>query len=179
MYGNDNDDMPVPYNFSGGSTWTYTLPNGTSHTNYMLWHTLIYPYIGDYKTYNCPSAVPGVNGVAKYVGDYQGNTMYGRNSNYANVKFANFKYLSDCCFFGDVGYGESEAVDGSGWANIYAFYARNQLVRHGRHNTQPTIGYADGHAQSKPGASVPTRNGTTANKGSKFWYAEPTGTVVD
>ena len=178
MYGNDNDDMPVPYNWGGGATWTYTLPNGSSHSNYILWHTLIYPYVGDYKTYNCPSWSSGFGG-EPYVGQYTGNSHYGRNSNFANVKFANFKYLSDCCFFGDVGYGESAEVDGDGWKNIYAFYARNQLVLHKRHNTQPTIGYADGHAASRAGSSGPTRNKSVTATSSKFWRAEPSGTVTD
>ena len=178
MYGNDNDDMPVPVNWSGGASWSYILPNGESHSNYILWHTLIYPYVGNYKTFNCPSAVPGVLSNEKYVGAYQGSTMYGRNSNYGNVKFANFKYLSDCCFFGDVADG-IKAEDGDGYHNMYAFAYRNQLINHKRHNTQPSIGYADGHSAARPGASVPTRNATTPNSGSKFWYAQPSGTVVD
>ena len=178
MYGNDNDDMPVPVNWNGGTGWTYKTPNGSTAGPYMLWHTLLYDYIGDYKTYNCPSAVAGVLSNEMYVGQYIGSSCYGRNSNFGNVKFANFKYLSDCCFFGDVADG-IQAEDGDGYHNMYAFAYRNQLVRHGRHNTQPTIGYADGHSASRPGASVPTRNKTTANGGSKFWYAQPSGTVVD
>ena len=177
MYADDNDDTTIPFNYSCAS---YQTPNGTTWTGgALLWHTLAYPYIGNYKTFDCPSGVHGVNGVTEYVGQYVGNTMYGRNSNYGGVKRANFKYPSDCCFFGDVGYGESAAVDGAGWANIYAFYARNQLVLHGRHNKQPSICYADGHSAARPASSVPQRNGSVGNYGSKFWHAEPTGTVVD
>ena len=179
MYANDNDDMPVPTNYTGGdSNWRYTLANGNqSSNNIVLWHTLVYPYVGDFKTFNCPSGVQGVLGNEKYTGQYTGSTMYGRNAVFGNVKLANFKYLSDCCYFGDVADG-IEAEDNA-YHNMYAFTNRNQLVRHGRHNTQPSISYADGHAQARPGASVPVRNKTTTNAGSKFWNAQPSGTVVD
>ena len=177
MYADDNDDTTVPINY--GCPY-YVLPNESAWTGgYLLWHTLIYPYISNYKTCDCPSGVPGVNGVTRYTGQYVGNTMYGRNSNFGVVKRANFKYASDTCFFGDVGYGESAAVDGAGWSNIYAFYARNQLVLHGRHNSQPSICYVDGHAAAKPANSVPPRNGSNGNYTSKFWQAAPTGTVTD
>ena len=45
MYGNDNNDMPVPPAYTGGDTnWRYTLPNGNqSPNNIVLWHTLVYP----------------------------------------------------------------------------------------------------------------------------------------
>jgi len=178
MYGNDNDELLVPYNYSCPY---YKTPNGSAWTGgALLWHTLIYPYVGDYKAYNCPSWASGTGfGGEPYVGQYTGNTTYGRNSNYANVVRAEYKYPSDCCFFGDVGYGESEDVDGAAWKNIYAFFARNQLVLHKRHNTQPTIGYADGHAASKAGSSVPTRNKSVTATSSKFWRAVPSGTVTD
>ena len=182
LYADDNDDVFVPYNFSHPSSeWRYMLPKGTQHTsNIILWHTLIYPYVGDYKTYNCPSWSAGTGtGGEKYVGQYTGNSTYGRNSNYGNVVRAQYKYPSDCCFFGDVGYGESKDVDGDAWQNIYAFYARNQLVRHGRHNTNPSICYADGHAASRAGSTIPTRNKSVTATSSKFWRAEPSGTVTD
>ena len=176
MYADDFDDVTVPVNYYCGA---YTLPNGDAWNGYILWHTLIYPYIQNYKTFDCPSGTPGVNGVTRYVGQYVGNTMYGRNSNIGTVTRASFKYPSDCCFFGDVGYGESAAVDGAGWSNIYAFYARNQLVLHGRHNQQPSICYADGHAAAKPANAVPVRNGSNGNYTSKFWQSAPNSPVTD
>ena len=174
MYADDNDDMMTPTNFNGGTSWTYTLPNGTAHSGYILWHSLIYPYIGDFKTYNCPAGVEGSKDGYKYTGQYIGNSMYGRNHRSSGVKRANFTYPSDCCMFGDSGYAPSS--DGDAYANLYAAIYRNHFVYHGRHNTQPSICFADGHSASKPGASIPNHS-TYAS--SKFWVAAPTGTVTD
>ena len=173
MYADDNDDTTVPTNFYGGDTWTYTLPDGNAHTGYILWHALIYPYIGNFKTYDCPSATPGNNGVVRYTGQYTGSSMYGRNSNYGIVKRANFKYASDCMFIADSGYG-IQAEDGAGYYNSYAPYSRNHLTVHGRHNQQPSICYADGHAAARPNAAIPRQANT-----SKFWIAQPSGTATD
>ena len=174
MYADDYNDMYVPGNYTGGSTWSYTLPNGTARTGYILWHTLLYPYVGDYKTYNCPSAVAGVNGVVIYAGQYSGGTSYGKNAKMGSIIRANFKYASDTCYFADAGWSISKEVDGAAWQNSYNFEYRNNIVYHGRHNKQPTIGYADGHSASKPVASVPAYAAT-----SKFWRTEPSATVTD
>ena len=172
MYADDYEDSMVPTNYGCAS---YTLPNGNTHTGgYILWHTLIYPYIGDTKTYNCPSGVEGSKDGYKYTGQYIGNSMYGRNHRSNGTKRANFKYPSDCCIFGDTGYAPS--TDGAEYANLYAPIFRNHFVYHGRHNTQPSISFADGHAASKPGASIPNH---TSPSTSKFWVAIPSGTVTD
>ena len=173
MYADDYDDTMVPTNFTGETGWRYTLPNGKQHSSAtILWHTLIYPYIGDFKTYNCPSGVAGVNGAVVYTGQYTGGSMYGRNHLCNGVKRANFKYPADCCMFGDTGY--ALETDGNAYKNSYAPTLRNHFVIHGRHNNQPSICFADGHSAPKPGASVP-KPATS----SKFWYAAPTGTVTD
>ncbi|MBQ7650753.1 MAG: DUF1559 domain-containing protein [Victivallales bacterium] len=171
MYADENDDWYAPGNVTIAST--YTLPNGnTSPNTIILWHTLIYPYVGDFKTFNCPSAVKGVLGIEIYTGQYSGSTSYGKNASMGSTIRANFKYPSDTCYFADSAFGPSS--DGSGYANSYNFTFRNNIVYHERHNKQPTIGYADGHSASKPAASVPTVVGT-----SKFWKTEPTSPVTD
>ncbi len=174
MYADENDDRFAPGNYTGGdSSWRYTLPNGNqSPNNIVLWHTLIYTYVGDFKTFNCPSAVKGVLGVEIYTGQYSGSTSYGKNASMGSIVRANFKYPSDTCYFADSAFGPSS--DGSGYANAYNFSYRNNVVYHERHNKQSTIGYADGHSASKPGSSVPTIVGT-----SKFWKTEPTSPVTD
>ncbi|MBQ7650754.1 MAG: DUF1559 domain-containing protein [Victivallales bacterium] len=172
MYADDNDDMYVPSAFSIDG-WSYTLPNGSTYSKTILWQSLIYPYVGDFKTFNCPSAVEGVNGIAKYTGQYNGSTSYGKNSKLSQ-KRANYTYPSDTCFFADSGRGINEATDGANWVNPYNFSTRNMITYHGRHNKQPSIGYADGHSASRPEASVPV-----VAASSKFWYAQPTGTVTD
>ena len=173
MYADDNDDTTVPTNYYVNSTWSYKLPNDNTWTGYILWHTLIWPYIQNFKTYDCPSATEGVNGVVKYTGQYTGSSIYGRNSNFGIVKRANFTYASDCAFFLDSGYG-IQAEDGAGYYNAYAPYSRNHITVHGRHNKQPSICYADGHAAARPNASVPTAPVT-----SKFWRAQPSTPVTD
>ena len=170
MYADDYDDMTVPINYLCGS---YTLPNGNAWNGYILWHTLIWPYIQNFKTYDCPSATPGVNGVERFTGQYTGSSMYGRNSNYGMVKRANFTYAADCAFILDSGYG-IQSEDGAGYYNAYAPYSRNHITVHGRHNKQPSICYADGHAAARPNDSVPRASST-----SKFWIAQPASPVTD
>jgi prepilin-type N-terminal cleavage/methylation domain-containing protein len=75
MYADEYDDTMVPTNYSCDADWKYTRPNGNQYSKTILWHTLIYPYIGDFKTYNCPSGVAGVNGAIVYTGQYSGVTM--------------------------------------------------------------------------------------------------------
>ena len=171
MYADDNDDMHVPSYAENKEK--YILPNGNLSTPTLkLWHTLIYPYVGDFKTFNCPSAVKGVLGVEIYTGQYSGSTSYGKNASMGSNIRAKFKYPSDTCYFADSAFGPSS--DGSGYANAYNFSFRNNIVYHERHNKQSTIGYEDGHSASKPGSSVPTIAGT-----SKFWKTEPTSPVTD
>ena len=176
MYADDNDDILVPRYMQAAEP--YKLPNGNTFSGnasglWVLWHTLIYPYVGDYKTFNCPSGVEGSKDGYKYVGNYTGSTMYGRNAWFGAVKRANFTYPSDCFYFADAGYG-IQAEDGEGYYNLYAPYFRNNLTVHGRHNQQPTIGYADGHAQSRTNNSIPS-----PSNNSKFWVAQPSSPVKD
>ena len=176
LYADDSDDLLVPRYMQ--AEVPYTLPNGNTYSGnasglWILWHTLLYPYVGSYGTYNCPSGVEGVNGVVKYTGQYTGASMYGRNAYFGNIKRANFKYPSETFFFADSGYG-IQAEDGTGYYNSYAPVFRNNLTVHGRHNQQPTIGYADGHVQSRPNAAIPTPSSY-----SKFWSGQPSSPVID
>ena len=167
MYADDFEDHFTAVNYLCSY---YILPNGSTWSGsnaYKLWQTMLYPYIGDYKTYNCPTALSG-----KYEGQYSGNANYGLNSYQNNAVRANFTYPSDCCVHADTA--SSSSLDGANGDNVYNFQYRNQISIHKRHNDQPTIGYGDGHAASRPIASVPTRS-----TNSKFWHYKPTGTVVD
>ncbi len=165
MYADDNDDsITVVAQPPNG---TYYLPNGAAFSGYKLWPTMLFPYVGDIKTFNCPSSTS-----YKWTGEYSGDMNYGLNSYQSSVKRANFKYPADCCVHADTAV--SSSLDGANGANSYNFQYRNQISIHGRHSNQPTIGYVDGHAASKPIASVPARSTS-----SKFWYYAPTGTVVD
>ena len=167
MYADDNDDHFTAANYLCSN---YILPNGSTWSGsnaYMLWQTMLYPYVGDFKTYNCPSALS-----EKYTGQYSGGANYGLNNYQSNSIRASFKYPSDCCVHADTQ--SSQSLDGDNGANVYNFQYRNQISIHKRHNEQPTIGYGDGHSASRPIASVPTRSAS-----SKFWNHKPSGTIVD
>ena len=167
MYADDFDDHFTAVNYLCSY---YILPNGATWSGskaYKLWPTMLYPYIGDFKTFNCPSATS-----AKWTGNYAGNMNYGMNSYQNNSIRANFTYPSDCCVHADTA--SSQSLDGDNGANVYNFQYRNQISIHKRHNDTPTIGYGDGHAGSKPMASVPSRSSS-----SKFWHYKPSGTIVD
>ena len=56
LYADDFDDtLPLTLRDLGAGV-TYTLPNGNSYTRWLLWMTVVYPYVNAYGTYNCPSA---------------------------------------------------------------------------------------------------------------------------
>ena len=164
MYADDYDDHITVVNIAPNGT--HYLPNGSAWTGYMLWPTILFPYVGDIKTYNCPSST------WKWQGEYTGNACYGLNSYQNNAIRAKFTYPADCAVHVDTA--SSASLDGGNGDNVYNFQYRNQISIHGRHNNQPTVGYVDGHAGSKPIASVPVRSTS-----SKFWYFAPTGTIVD
>ena len=172
MYADDNDDMHVPSYYDMKTK--YILPNGNeSGGTLILWHSLIQPYVGDFKTMNCPSAVSGVNGITTYTGQYLGNSSYGKNALIGSTIRAKFKYPSDTGYFADTSRTKKE-IDGSCWENSYNYEKRNLIVYNERHNKQPTIGYEDGHSASRPASSVPEYSTS-----SKFWRAEPVAPVID
>ncbi len=141
----------------------YELPTGNIYTGtYILWPTMLYPYVGDVKTYNCPSST-----ATKYTGAYTGTMSLGFNMYQSSVKRASFKYPGDSWIHAD-------SANCSIGSNSYRCDGREYITEHGRHNKQPSCGYMDGHAASRTVDSIPTRSTS-----SKFWYYAPTGTVVD
>ncbi|MBQ6471429.1 MAG: type II secretion system protein [Victivallales bacterium] len=175
MYADDNDDFMVPVNYVCGGS--HTTPDGTTNTGAILWHTLLYPYIREYKTYNCPSGVEGDKDGHRYVGQYLGESMYGRNARSSDdkTKRGTFTYPSACFIFGDTGFALSS--DGAQYAKSYAPRFRNHLVLHGRHNSHPSISFADGHSVSMPSTSIP--NDQPRPSSSKFWYYAPIAPITD
>ena len=179
MYANDfKNTLPYgDYNF--GADATITEPSGQTHAWYMLWHTLIYPYINDYGPFNCPSAegwscVSPANGTTNsfplYKGSYQGATSIGFNSRGCSAKkTTHIKYPSETCMGGCVGIYDAngnEYIIGNG--NHQMFWIND------RHNGMPSVFYTDGHAASVPRKAIPARTAT-----SKFWFSQPTTPVTD
>ena len=56
MYTDDYNCLAHMMDHPDGTKFTYTLPNGSSTTNSLLWPTLIYTYMGDIKAYDCGSS---------------------------------------------------------------------------------------------------------------------------
>ena len=163
MYADENDDNIAALNPSGQ---TYTMPNGDARNNtWKLWQSYLYDYVGDLKTYNCPS----YNN--KWNGSYSGNMGgYGMNGNLGNdSKRANFKYPADTMILTDV-------ADFSGSNNCSYNINSINYILHERHSKQLTVGHIDGHSAAKPLASVPR---TISTATSKFWQREPTSPVTD
>ncbi len=148
----------------------YTLPNGTTYTTdepqamAVLWPSLLWPYVGAYDAYNCPSANYA------YRGDYSANANFGENSFMSAVKRTKVRYPSETMLHAGTDQ-DSNVEHGS---NCYNCFAREFIAVHGRHNGMPTIGYADGHAGSRPIGNVPYRS-----THSKFWHPTPTEPVEE
>ncbi len=170
LYADDYDDrVTVVADNRGGLKHDYTLPNGTAASGYILWPTYLYPYVGDFKTFNCPSATTG-----KWAGAYQANMHYGLNSYQSAAVRANFKYPGDTMLHADTLACQAQMNNDANYANSYNLSYREYISLHGRHNNTPTIGFVDGHSASRPINAVPTRSSK-----SKFWKYNPDSPVVD
>ncbi len=156
----------VSYHWSG----PYTLPNGETYTSdnpqsqAVLWPSMLYPYVGAFGAYNCPSADYA------YKGDYSGNANFGQNNYLSAVKTTLVKHPSECMLHGGTAPDPSLTYGG----NCYNCTNREYLSVHDRHGSRPTIGYADGHAEGRPIGTVPYRSTS-----SKFWHPMPTAPISD
>ncbi|MBO4345117.1 MAG: prepilin-type N-terminal cleavage/methylation domain-containing protein, partial [Victivallales bacterium] len=148
MYANDyKNTLPfVHYNF--GESASILEPNGSTHAYYMLWPTLIYPYINEYSTFNCPSAegwscVSPSDGntytFTPYGGGYHGRLSIGFNGVGCSAKkTTHIKFPSETCMGGCIGIYDSNSNEYQiGWGNVQDFWLND------RHNGMPTIFYTD------------------------------------
>ncbi|MBE6373463.1 MAG: DUF1559 domain-containing protein [Lentisphaerae bacterium] len=169
MYSDDNKEtftaLALPI------TSSVKLPNGETVTSgNFYWNFMLYPYIKAFEPFNCPSA--DVDDTI-WTKNFNGNMSYGLNDNLKHIMRAKVKYPSETMLHADVA------------KTLEHFYPydikyRDYLTFKPRHNAQPTIGYADGHAASRQAKSVPPAPlDLVASYGSKFWRPEPSGTVVD
>ena len=178
MYANDfKNTLPfVDYNF--GSDASILEPNGSTHGGYMLWQTLIYPYVNDYGPFNCPSGEGWsvqYSGETLYFGQYQGGYLgrqsMGFNGQFSSKKLTHIKHPSETCLGGCVGICDKNGNEyGIGrWSSNHSYFWAND-----RHNGMPSVFYTDGHAASLPRKAIPAYSAS-----SKFWNANPSGTVTD
>ena len=156
----------VAYSWSG----PYTLPNGDiydtdhSESKAVLWPSILYPYVGSFDAYNCPSATYA------YSGEYSGNANFGENQYLSAAKRTKVRYPSETMLHAgtdNLPTGRYPYIE-ENRGNCYKCPFRECIEVHERHNKMPTIGYVDGHAASRPIGTVPTRS-----KNSKFWYFAP------
>ncbi|MCK5806039.1 MAG: type II secretion system protein [Lentisphaeria bacterium] len=159
MYGNDFNMQVVPVNIAGQN---YTLPNGSTHSGYMLWHSPIFPYLKNLDVYSCPSTS------WRYTGGYTGGGDYGINSTSDDVRITKFLQPSNCMLFSDCdGGGDSYNLDGdSGGSNT-------EMIKAGsRHIEAINSSFADGHVKAMKVAKIPSYAGRNT---SKYWKYNYTG----
>ncbi len=154
----------------------FALPNGTSMKGYVTWLAVVYPYVNDYGTFNCPAADgwKGAlsDGVMAGMDTYTGNNVYRPSIAFskwcATKKLTHFKNPSATCLGGCIA---CYNYDGN---EYYIGYAHEHFWRNDRHNGMPSVYFVDGHVESRPRKTIPTYSSS-----SKFWNPIPTGTVTD
>ncbi len=150
-----------------------TEPNGSTHDYYMFWQPLVYPYVNDYSTFDCPSAegwtAPNNLTFSKYTGGYHSRTSIGFNGLCSAKKTTHIKTPSETCLGGCIGIYDTNGNEYRiGLGNHQMFWQND------RHNGMPSVFYVDGHAGSRPRKTVPSWANT-----SKFWNPNPAATYTD
>ena len=175
MYADDFDDT-LPFADYALNGQSITMPNGGTRTDYALWQFIIYPYVGEYSTFDCPSAVGnGGYTFSKYSGGYQGRMSMGYNARCSSTKTAQFKNPADTCLGGCVGIydgnGNEYRIGDENWrpSSVVQYFWLNE-----RHNKMPSVFYVDGHSASRTLQSIPEYSTS-----SKFWRPSPNSPVTD
>jgi len=172
MYCDDHNGTTLPTAVYIGSL-SYVLPNGTTRSvadNYILWQTFLYPYINDFKPFNCPS---NSLDACKYSGQYTGDPSIGLNSYTSPASTPSldaFKKPSENMVFSDTNSYPASNGGAILW-NSYSIANVKFIREFNRHNQTANTSYGDGHVGAKKANSVPDR-GTT----SIYWYPPYTGT---
>jgi prepilin-type N-terminal cleavage/methylation domain-containing protein/prepilin-type processing-associated H-X9-DG protein len=165
QYAQDYDETYPGLYISSPSAVSYVLPNGTNYTSqYVLWPTLIYPYVKNIQVYNCPSCNH------RWTGTYSGTMCYGINMysfGGSGRAMASINYPSELMYFADVNpsannsyritTSDSPADTDSDGIDDYKIDKR--------HSEGANVCYADGHVKWIKINAVPE---PTAS--SRFWY---------
>ena len=150
-------DSTYPYD-SYGPGITYATPNGTVLTGYMLWESLVYPYVKHVELFTCPSWSG-----AQYTGTYSTNISYGYNSGFLGGK-SETQIPDTASLIALVDSNKNPPNTGSG--NPYRIYysktGNYDTVNGGlpepRHNDGMNLSYADGHAKWKKWMDIQADN---------------------
>jgi prepilin-type N-terminal cleavage/methylation domain-containing protein/prepilin-type processing-associated H-X9-DG protein len=162
-YAQDYDEQ-LPYiNVGGGLIPSYVLPNGNSHTGgYMLWHTLVYPYVKNVQVYDCPSYT------VKFGGAYTGGGAYGMNSVSDGLALGAINFPAETMIIAEAGGGDSYNLDGdTAGANDEM---TSTTAGGARHSDGLNNAFLDGHAKWMQGTKIPAYG---AN--SRYWNGAYTG----
>ena len=160
MYAQDYDEVLPRLNIGPGPL-TYTLPNGTTYSGYMLWHTSIYPYLKNYQMLSCPSDS------VRYAGNYTGGGSYGLNSWNGGRALATINFPAESMFFAEASGGDSYNLDGD------TAGANDEMLAYARHNDGLNNAFVDGHAKWMATTNIPLYSGAAT---SRYWYGPYTGT---
>ncbi|MGI5923554.1 MAG: DUF1559 domain-containing protein [Lentisphaeria bacterium] len=169
----------------GGLAWkdinrSYVDIKGNTVTNNSIyWYSLIYPYVGDLKTYNC-----GSSSAAKWDGTWNFFKLdYGMNCKVSAVSDASFVSPGTTALFMDANAacqnGQPEREGPSSWSYLIDIFARatsatdksTQKISF-RHNGVTNVAYCDGHVGNSGWQGTPAYSNT-----SKFWKPTYTGTL--
>ncbi|MCK5804085.1 MAG: DUF1559 domain-containing protein [Lentisphaeria bacterium] len=158
MYADDSDET-IPFLAIAGQT--YTLPNGSARTGYMLWHSPIYPYINNLEVYGCP----GTDWA--YTGGYTGGGDYGMNSLADGYSLGQYRNPTSVMLLGEAKpvTGDSYNLDGD------AGGSNSEMMEVSWHNHGQNNGFIDGHCAYRKNIQIPIRSTS-----SKYWYGLYTGT---
>ena len=174
MYTDEYNCLSGMMNHPDGTKFKYTLPNGsTANDNSILWPTLIYPYIGDIKAFDCPTST--------YVwkGTYSGQMDWGLNNYVSNKNTTVFKQPSNCCMFGESTSLDSYILNSDNCLTAWGNYSITNLEMKGdqniRHGDNLNITYLDGHVGTYKRLAIPPYPGYNGGTKSKFWSPDYTG----
>lgn len=121
---------------AAGPGVTYTGPDGTTRTGYMLWYFAVYPYVNNTQMFNCPS------NPHEWDGGYWGNHFsYPYNSFLSGQHMASIVSPTDCILNVDGIYYVS-----SGANNAESTIGSPPSVQ-ARHNEGSNAVHVDGHAK--------------------------------
>ncbi|MGI6355578.1 MAG: DUF1559 domain-containing protein [Lentisphaeria bacterium] len=167
----------------GGLAWkdmnrTFTAVNGDAITNStMYWFTLIYPYVGDVKTYSC-----GSSSGTKWDGTWNFfNHHYGMNCKCSAVSDAGYVSPASTAFFMDsypsCNVGGADREGPSSFSYLIDIFPKatsdadktSQKISF-RHSGVTNVAYSDGHVGTSNWRATPAYTND-----SKFWKPSYTG----
>lgn len=141
LYTQDYDEVAPLSNTASPS---YVLPNGATHTGgYLLWHTMIHPYIKNVAVVDCPS---GGSESSKYTGQYTGGGRYGQNSVSAGASLAQYSRPAETAIYADVRTIYHRGGNGDIPGCPYTLDRWDELCD--RHSELVNVAYADSHVKA-------------------------------